>query len=288
MGMFSIFGKSSTVYFPGCITYFKFRESYQLYQKIFSKLGIDFRVLDPICSGLEPWEAGYNNEARKIAKKNLDIFNQEGVKSIITSSPGCYKIFSQNYPEMLPYWDIEVKNLWELILEKLKDKNHLIKEKAMEIITYHDPCYLGRYCKIYEEPREILELIGYQVKEMDNSKEESFCCGSCGNLPSISPLLANKIAKERILQAKRIGVRKMVVIGFENYNLLKNNSKDTGVKIFELSDVLANALGIKKLEILEEPVEGEERILLETKANLRLQDELKEEDYYDDIQGEWK
>jgi len=141
----------------------------------------------------------------------------------------------------------------------------------MEVVTYHDPCYLGRYCKVYEEPRKILELIGYDIREMDNSKENSFCCGSCGGLPRISPVLANKIAEERILQVKRIGLKEMIVVGFENYSLLKNNSKD--IEVLELSEVLANALGIKKIDTLEEPIEGEERILLETKANIRLQDE---------------
>ena len=51
----------------------------------------------------------------------------------------------------------------------------------MEVVTYHDSCYLGRNCGIYEVPRNILKLIGYQIKEMDNSKENSFCCGSCGS-----------------------------------------------------------------------------------------------------------
>jgi len=281
MGLFSIFGKTDTVYFPGCITYFKYKEGFKLYKEIFSKLGIKFRILDQQrCSGLEPWEAGYDVETRKIARKNLDIFNKEEIKKIITNSPGCYKMFLQNYPKMLPDWDIEVINLWKLILQKLKDKHHLIRERKIETITYHDPCYLGRYCNIYEEPRKILELIGYKVKEMDNSREESFCCGSCGGLPRISPLLANKIAKERILQAKRIGVKKIIVSSFENYNLLKSNAKNSNVEILELSEVLADSLGIKKMETLEEPIEGEERILLETKSNARLRDEIKEEEYY--------
>ena len=155
----------------------------------------------------------------------------------------------------------------------------------METVTYHDPCYLGRYCNVYEEPRKILELIGYEINEMDNSRENSFCCGSCGGLPRISPMLADRIAKERILQAKRIGVRKMIVIGFENYNLLRNNADNTGIKVFELSDVLANALGIKKIETLKEPIEGEERILLEKK--IKINDELRE-DYGDFNEDEWK
>ena len=265
MELFSFF-KTSTLYFPGCTTYYKNKEGFELYQKIFFKLGIKFKLLDKnLCSGLEALEAGYDQDARKIARKNFDKFIEEDVKSIITNSPGGYKMFLQNYPQMLPDWNIEVKNLWKLILEKLNKKRYLIKHKPMIRATFHDSCYLGRYCNIYDEPRKILEAIGYLIVEMDNSREKSFCCGSCGNLPIVNEQLANKIAKERVLQAKRIKMNKMIVSSFDNYNLLKKNTSNTGVEILELSEVLANSLDIKKYEKLEEEIEGEEKILVNEK-----------------------
>lgn len=280
MGIFSFLGKSNTLYFPGCTTYFKFKEHYELYQKIFSKLRIDFNVLQTgRCSGLEPWEAGYEKITRKIARENFEIFNKENVKSIITNSPGAYKMFLQNYPEYLPDWNVQVNNLWKIILDRLNS----IKRIERSIITYNDNCYLGRYCKVYDEPRKILELIGYKIKEMDNSRENSYCSGSCGGLPRIHPVLADKIAKEKLLQAKRIGVNKMIVIGFEDYDLLKKNSIDIGIQVLEISEVLANALEIKKIDVEIEEETNEKNILLETKANIRLQEELREEDHHSDV-----
>lgn len=270
MGIFSFLGKSNTLYFPGCTTYFKFKDHYELYQKIFSKLRIDFNVLQTgRCSGLEPWEAGYEKMTRKIARENFEVFNKENVKSIITNSPGAYKMFLQNYPEYLFDWNIQVKNLWRIILDRLNN----IKKVERGTITYNDNCYLGRYCKIYDEPRKILELIGYKIKEMDNSGENSYCSGSCGGLPRIHSVLADKIAKEKLLQAKRIGVNKMIVIGFEEYDLLKKNSIDIGIQVLEISEVLANALGIKKIDVSEmEEKNNEKDILLETKSNITLKE----------------
>lgn len=287
MGLFSIFGTSNTVYFPGCMTYFKFKEYFELYKKVFSRLGIGFRIIDKkICCGLPAFEGGYEFDARKIARRNFEIFKEESITSIITNSPDCYKMFLLNYRDLLPDWNIEVKNVWGIIKEKLEFKPRLIKHKAMEIVTYHDNCYLGRYCEIYDEPRRILELAGYQVKEMSDARENSVCAGSCGGLPRTNPRLADKIARERMLQAKRIGVKKIVVASLDNYALLKKHSEDIGIEVLELADVLALALGIKKKEVemsdeeVREDIEDEKKILLETGANMKRREEIKEEDYY--------
>ncbi len=247
MRLFSIFKKSTTLYFPGCYTYFKYPEFFELYKKIFNKLGINYKILDKkVCCGLPAAELGYDSEARKLARRNFEIFKEGEITSIITSSPCCYKSFLYDYPKILPDWNIEPKNIWRMILSKLENSPDLIKNKAECVLAYHDSCYLGRYCDIYEEPRKILKLIGYEIKEMLNSKEESFCCGSCGGLMTTNPELADELARERILQAKREGIKKIVVASAEDYYLLKKNPIE-GIQIIELSEILASALGMKEL-----------------------------------------
>ena len=284
MGIFDIFKATDTAFFPGCITYHKYKDGFELYQKIFSRLRIDFKVLDKqICSGVDALEAGYENEARKLARKNLDLFKKEEIKSIITNSPAAYKAFSHDYKDLLPDWNIEIKNIWQIILNRLKEKPSLIKHHAMKPIIFHDSCYLGRYSGIYNEPREILEIIGYEVKEFSYNKEKSMCCGSCGGLPRVNPKLADEIAKERVLQAKRLGADKIIVCDFQNYELLKKNSQEFGIKVVELSDVLGVALGIK----MPEPDSfSKEEILLNVKSNMAIEDELKEEDLYEAIKSD--
>ena len=81
MGVFSLFKQSNNLYFPGCVTYFKFKENFDLYKKIFYKLGIGFRVIDKkICCGLPALEGGYEQLARKLARRNFEIFKEEGIK----------------------------------------------------------------------------------------------------------------------------------------------------------------------------------------------------------------
>jgi len=278
MGLFSLFKSSGMIYFPGDLTYFKFPECYQLYLKIFSKLGINVSVLDRQKScGLVALEAGYENETRKLMRKNLEDFKLEGVKKIITNSPESYVMFSQNYSSMLPDWDIEVINFWELILNKLKIKPRLIKYKAMEMVGYHDSCYLGRYSGIYDEPREILKLLGYEIKEFQDLKEDSFCCGSCGGLPTSNPRIANRIAKERLLQAKRLGIKKIIVSSLENYDILKENSE--GIEIVEFSEVLAIGLGIKKIDENLDSEEETEDVIKIDEVDLMEEEEIRQEYY---------
>ncbi len=262
MGIFNFFRGRRIFYIPGCLAYARYQEGVELYQRIFKKLGIKFSLFNQnIPCGIELFELGNDIEARKLIRENFEIFKIEEAKKILTTSPECYKMFLQNYEEVLPDWDIEVINTWTLILKQLLKKHRAIKKKAMETVTFHDSCYLGRYSGIYEEPRKILESIGYEIKEMDNSREESFCCGSCGGLRFTNPKLADELAKERILQAKRIGVKKIIVTGFENYDLLKRNIGDKKIEVIEMSEALAHALEINKADYSYESIEGEEVIL---------------------------
>ncbi|MEN9626298.1 MAG: iron-sulfur-binding reductase [archaeon] len=265
MGLFSLFARNDAVYMPDSTTLLKHREGYELYLKIFAALGIPVKLLEKqLFSGREAWEAGYEQTARTIARDNFDFLKGQKVTKIITNSPECYKMLAQTYKQLIPDWDIPVENIWEILLKKLEKRPSLVKVSARETITYHDNCYLGRYCKVYEEPRAILKLLGYDLREMDNTKENSFCCGSCGGLTFVDPELADNLARERLLQAKRIGVTKMVVCSFDNYNLLQKQSEKAGVTVLELSHVLARALGITVQEQIEE-ISNENNIIEDNK-----------------------
>jgi len=273
MGIFSILGleKLDTLYYPGCMTYFKHKDNYELYKKIFSKLGIKTAWSENIiCCGLPALEMGYEGEARKLARKKFELLKENGIKKIITNCPGCYKMFKHNYSEFLPDWNIEVTDIWKLILEKLMNKPKLIKYRADEKVTYNDSCYLGRYCGIYDEPRKILELIGYAIEEICDSRENSICSGSCGSLVIINLELADRIARQRLLQAKRTGVKKIIVSSMKNYDLLKKNAEGLGIEVLELSDVIAVALGIK---IKEKAVEEDKTM----KEDENIEKEIEEE-----------
>ncbi|MGV8152054.1 MAG: (Fe-S)-binding protein [Candidatus Nanoarchaeia archaeon] len=245
MGLFSIFKKSSQVYYPGCMLRLKFKEKYELYKKMLDKLDIDYKTIDDLkCCGLIANELGYQQESRKLVKENLEVLKDNNITKIITTCPDCQKMFKQNSKELVPDWNIEVVDLFGLILKKLNETPSLVRQKFSEKAAYSDSSYLSNYLEIIKEPREILSIIGFELAELQDFAEDNFSNGSSGGLLIINPELARDIAAERILQAKRRGVKKIIVASINDYALLSEVSLGTGIEIIDFFEALAKSLGL--------------------------------------------
>lgn len=256
MGILSIFKGRNILYYPGCLTKFVLKSELENYKKILEKIKIDYITLpQELCCGSPAINAGYETDARKLALKNFEIFNQHSIKRIITNCPACFNILSL-YSEMLLGWDIKVEHITKAILNYMKkrpDKINRVNEEMkteemrtdgeeLASVTYHDPCHLGRYSGIYEEPREILRLIGYNPIEMKNSKEESLCCGGGAGLKTNNPLLANRLASKIIKQARQVRAKKIITtcpLCFSNI------SENSDIEVEEFSYIVAKALNIQ-------------------------------------------
>lgn len=219
MGLFKNWGKN-TLYYPGCMLKGVLTEEQENYKKIMNKLGIDFIMLskDEVCCGSPIYNAGYKKDARELAKKNLELFKERKVTKIITPCPGCYNMFKNEYPELLREWDIEVEFMLVEVLKKLK-KKRIKKHPTEEVITYHDPCHLGRYSEIYNEPREIIKLLGGTLKEMETNRENAMCCGAGGGMRANFPNEAKKIAKVRVAESPKDAEKILSPCGLCHANL---------------------------------------------------------------------
>jgi len=190
---------NNTLYYPGCLTKIALKDNFENYKKIFNLLGIDFIMLSPeeACCGLPVLNAGYKKEVKQLAKKNFTLFQKQGIKKIITNCPSCYHMFKHEYPKIIKEWDIEVEHATQTILNALKNKS-LSSYPTREQVTYHDSCHLGRYCGIYDEPRQVIELLGGEIIEMKHNRENAICCGAGAGVKANFPELAKNIAKTRL------------------------------------------------------------------------------------------
>ncbi len=246
MGLLDKFLGGNVLYYPGCLTKFVAKDIADNYRKILRKIGIDFIELKEkeVCCGSPALNAGFIETAKDLARKNFKVFKEHRVKKIITPCPACFKTLSRDYPTLVGNWNIEVEHITQTIFKALKEGKLKFGRKVKEIVTYHDPCYLGRHSGIYEEPRKILESMGYKVEEMKFSRNNASCCGGGAGVQSNYPELANRIAKERIDQAIETRAKILVTTCPLCYLHLKRNSEDK-IKVVEISESLVKNLKLR-------------------------------------------
>jgi heterodisulfide reductase subunit D len=244
MALFKKIFKGNTLYYPGCLSKFVAKELTENYRRILREAGIDFIELADLefCCGSPALKAGYSDDFKKLAEKNLQIFKDHSVGKIITHCPACFMIFKKEYPKVLgEKWNIEVLHVTEVLArsKRINEKKSEIRNLKSEI-TYHDPCHLGRQMGVYDEPREIIKSLGYEIKEMDLNKNQNFCCGGGGGVQSNETDLANKIAKDRIAMAKKTGAKILVTPCPLCYLHLKKNAEGEDIEVKELSHLMVS------------------------------------------------
>jgi len=240
MGILSWIAGKNTLYYPGCLTRFALVEHLEKYKRILDLLGIDFIMnKEDRCCGSPVLNAGYEKDARELALKTFQELGKKGIGKIIVNCPACFKTFNQEYKNLVPEWNIPAEHVTITMLNRLKQKPGLIKRKVHEKIIYHDPCHLGRYSKVYEEPRKVLKLLGYEIAELPLNRENSMCCGGGGGLKANNSKLANQIALKILNYAKKLGVKKIVSTCPMCFSQFKENFD---IEVLEFSDIVLESL----------------------------------------------
>jgi len=263
------------MYFVGCLPYFQFEfQSTNSIAKsaleIISKLENTPIVVrkDEVCCGHDLyWGAGNFEAFIKLAKKNLKLFEEAKVSTIITSCAEGYHTLKVEYPKLFDDFStrFNVKHIIEFVYEKWKSGKILFKhpsekDKKMEF-TYHDPCRLSRFLPrqsdIINQTREIfnhLSTLGYNFKEMKHNKENALCCGVSSWMNC--NVRSKALRYSRLLEAKEAGdtlvtsCPKCII----HFSCLQKDYEDiASIKIEDFSEFIINLI-----QINDSKKEGEE------------------------------
>ncbi len=153
------------------------RETILALIKVLRYLDITFGVLrKEKCNGDPARRLGNDLLFTTLAEENLDNIESGKVKKMLSICPHCVRTMSTDWQEAGR--TVEIEHHSEL-LARHKSRLPVATEDTREKVVYHDPCYLGRYRGVYEEPREVLGR-AVELLEAPRNREKSFCCGAGG------------------------------------------------------------------------------------------------------------
>jgi Fe-S oxidoreductase len=231
--------KSSAIFFAGCRASYD-KDLWPIARATVSLLrngGVDIAVggESESCCGGRAYGMGYKDDFLRQARRNVELFEEHGVKTLIAGCAECYHAFKVLYDKFGVKGDLEVLHATEYLDRLIKEGKLAPKGKIDLKVTYHDPCHLGRLGEAYirwegtlrpghtrrfdppkefrrgtygtyQPPRDVLRSIpGLKLAEMDRIKEYAFCCGSGGGVKDSNPDFALSTAKDRIDEAESTG-----------------------------------------------------------------------------------
>jgi heterodisulfide reductase subunit D len=234
---------AEVVYFTGCVAaYFPLAQKIPMaLAQILDASGVDFTLLggDEWCCGFPLQGAGIRGMFQQFVKHNIEAVRRRRARKIVFACPSCYQIWREHYPR-----DFEICHASELLIQLVREGRVPLKELPL-IVTYHDPCDLGRGARVFDEPREVIRSIpGIKLIELSKNRENCQCCGGGGNLEMIDGELSSAIAARKMEEVVSTGAHVVVSTCQQCVRTMTTYAKRNKVQIevMDLTQLVQKAL----------------------------------------------
>jgi Fe-S oxidoreductase len=220
--------------------------------KVMKAAKVDFAILgcEEKCTGDPARRMGNEYVFGELAMHNAETLGKYRgrFRKIVATCPHCFNSLGREYGELGV--DYEVLHHTELLADLLKS-GRIPLEAAKQVaeegeVTFHDPCYLGRYNQGYEPPREILKRLGAKLNEMPLSREKGFCCGAGGGRVFMEETIGSRVNVERTEQALATGAKTLAVGCPFCMTMLTDGTKAKGaderMQVRDLAELVAERL----------------------------------------------
>jgi len=169
--------------------------------QLLEKAGVKFAILgrEEKCTGDPARRIGNEFLFETLAQENIATLDRYQVKKIVTSCPHCFNTFANEYPQFGGRYEVfhHSEFLARLVAEGRLSADMPTDKK----VTFHDPCYLGRHNGVYDAPRQLVQISTRSAPvEMEQSRENAFCCGGGGGMSFIDEPPNQRVNQERARQ----------------------------------------------------------------------------------------
>jgi len=224
------------------------------FAKILQAAGVKFGILgtEESCCGDSAMRGGNEYLYQTLAQMNIEAMNGYGVKKIIATCPHGYNALKKDYPHF--GGNFEVYHHTEILADLLAKGKIQLKKPVEGTFTYHDSCFLGRYNKIYDEPRKVLNAVpGMKLTEMERNLAKSFCCGAGGGRMWMEEDIGERINDMRTDQAIAAGAG-TIAVGCPfcltmMSDGIKDRKKEESMVSLDIAEIVWKAMDIEPAKV---------------------------------------
>ncbi len=200
-------GRTDLLFWVGCAGAYdaRYRNVSRAFARLMKSAGVEFAILgtEEKCNGDAARRMGNEYLAQTLITENVATLNRYGVKRIVVTCPHCLQSLGREYRQF--GGEYTVIHHTSLIRDLIGQGKIRVSESQKRKITFHDPCYLGRYNGEYSAPREIIDCVGAGRLEMQRSRDRSFCCGAGGGRMWMEEREGKRVNIERTEEALALG-----------------------------------------------------------------------------------
>lgn len=242
-------GKTEYLFYVGCFGAFdaRYRQVTVAFARILNAAGISWGVLgrEELCCGDSLRRLGNEYVFDRMARENVKLFSEKGVKKVITQCPHCFNTLKNDYRQY--GLELEVIHHSQLLDELISSGRLKLDSTDMGKVVFHDSCYLGRYNDIYQAPRRALaRAIGREPAEMPRRREQSFCCGAGGGRMWLEESIGKHINVARVEEALAQAADTVCVCCPYCLTMfadaLKDKNAEDKLRVLDLAEIIARAL----------------------------------------------
>ena len=209
--------------------------------KVLRAAGVDFAVLgnEECDSGDVARRLGDDATFQRLARHNVSVLKRYRFQRIVTTDPHAFHVLKNEYGDFGGHYEV---------LHHSTFINELVQQGRLHLdaykggtVTYHDPCYLGRYNGEYDSPRALLKALGIQVSEMERSGYRSRCCGGGGGAPITDIPGKRRIADMRADDARAVGAQ-TIAVACQQCTAMLEGVVEPRPEIKDLAELVADGL----------------------------------------------